>query len=816
MSLGNSKHKKIGRIDSHGSFGDSSEFRDTFNDVDDRDNGLNSLSASSIVRQKQTQKSQTYPSNLIPMNRNKDSISLKNSKTTISSTYKSSIMTKNKKPTNTLDAFFKPKQKPQPTKPSVVEPLPVPASVPAPLTLASTSKSARAIKPTVQPNVSLKRRHMFDDLPITSLKKHSFSSSTDSLKSGMSDFAKSFYKPGNTIENQNTHTSVTQTRSYPSSQLSSTSRSQSNPSFRPSRFAPPTQVSSTANFDRSSNSHAKHSFTFEPEISPVSSQPSVDNAPIVLSKEQQHVLDLVLKGKSLFYTGAAGTGKSVLTRAIIRELQKSDKEIGITASTGLAAQNIGGETLHRFSGVGLGTASKEQLFNTIRKRNTQQNNWKTVKTLIIDEISMVDGEFFDKLEYIARNSRKSQRPFGGIQIIATGDFFQLPPIDKGSPKSLAFESEAWKSTIQTTFVLTEVFRQKGDNTLINILNSMRLGELTPPMNQKLTSLSRRIDYSDGIEPTELYATRYEVENANRNRLSRLPGPRHYYLKRDEFPLGNSDIQKKSLEKRLDDAVLSPHRLELRHGAQVMLIRNVDSTLVNGSLGRVIAFLTPLKFSKIVYDKGIENMDKDSEEFEKLLQAAEMEEMPLYSNQKNDPLYNTTCLSVSPVPEFEHYCSSDLSLEPVLPVVKFTNSSGETHLKTINPFNFQIMASSSSSSRYTTKKVEAVRFQIPLILSWSISIHKAQGQTLDRVKVDLRTIFEAGHAYVAISRATSMDRLQILNYNPRKVKVNPKVVEFYKSLLNPSSNSGVSTEKDTEKLKRENYINIEPDIDDFFD
>lgn len=83
--------------------------------------------------------------------------------------------------------------------------------------------------------------------------------------------------------------------------------------------------------------------------------------------------------------------------------------------------------------------------------------------------------------------------------------------------------------------------------MINILNSMRLGELTPPMNQKLTSLSRRVDYSDGIEPTELYATRYEVENANRNRLSRLPGPRHFYQKRDEFPLANTDIQKKSLE-----------------------------------------------------------------------------------------------------------------------------------------------------------------------------------------------------------------------------------------------------------------------------
>lgn len=761
------------RTNSQGSFGDNSQYKDTFNDVDDKDNGLNSVSVSARFRQNSTS-NKLYTSK--PPSLSPPSL-IRAPKTTISSTYKASMM-KNKKPTQTLDSFFKPKPTPVPKTSSSTS-----------SSSSSSSLSFVASKPSTQPTVSLKRKPVYEDFSANKLKKHTVSTSSESSTPGLSEFAKSFYKQGDAVE-----------KPYASPAVRSNTPLSS---FRPSRFEAPGRLSIPSRFGISST-RAKHSPIFNNDRS----SSSANDKPIRLSKEQQHVLDLVLEGKSLFYTGAAGTGKSVLTRAIIKALQENNREVGITASTGLAAQNIGGETLHRFSGLGLALAPKEQLLNMARKRGPQSNNWRQVHTLIIDEVSMVDGELFDKLDYVAKGIRKNTKPFGGIQIIATGDFFQLPPVDKNSVKHLAFESEAWKAAIQSTFVLTEVFRQKGDNTLINVLNAMRLGELTASMNQTLKTLNRKVEYPDGIEPTELYATRYEVENANASRLRKLTGARHFYLKQDDIPAARTDAQKAALVKRLEDAVMSPQRLELRHGAQVMLIRNMDSSLVNGSLGKVLAFLTLESFNAVFQDSVMKGISQDSEEFEEQLQQMEKQEMSVYTNRVNTQLKHSKCLRLSPVPEFEHNCPLDNTSDMVLPVIRFSTNVGSL-VTTVKPFNFQI----SSSNHPDT--IEAMRSQIPLILSWSISIHKAQGQTLDRVKVDLKTIFEVGHAYVAISRATSMERLQILNYDPQKVRVNQKVIAFYKQLAcNFSSNA--DSLQEAEKKKRENYINIEPDEDDFFD
>lgn len=152
-------------------------------------------------------------------------------------------------------------------------------------------------------------------------------------------------------------------------------------------------------------------------------------APITLSGEQQKVLDLVVnQSKSVFFTGSAGTGKSVLMRAIIAELRKKySKEpdrVAVTASTGLAACNIGGVTLHSFGGIGLGKEDVPALVKKIKRNAKAKNRWIRTKILIVDEISMVDGDLFDKLEGIARAMRNNGRPFGGIQLVITGDFFR--------------------------------------------------------------------------------------------------------------------------------------------------------------------------------------------------------------------------------------------------------------------------------------------------------------------------------------------------------------------------------------------------------
>lgn len=192
-------------------------------------------------------------------------------------------------------------------------------------------------------------------------------------------------------------------------------------------------------------------------------------APLTLSQEQKRVLDLVVnQQKSVFFTGSAGTGKSVLMRAIIAELRKKyvrePDRVAVTASTGLAACNIGGVTLHSFGGIGLGKEDVPALVKKIKRNQKAKNRWLRTKILIIDEISMVDGDLFDKLEGIARSMRNNGRPFGGIQLVITGDFFQLPPVPDNENKSrgakFAFDAGTWATAIHHTIGLTEVFRQK--------------------------------------------------------------------------------------------------------------------------------------------------------------------------------------------------------------------------------------------------------------------------------------------------------------------------------------------------------------------
>lgn len=191
---------------------------------------------------------------------------------------------------------------------------------------------------------------------------------------------------------------------------------------------------------------------------------------ITLSGEQLHVKSLVVeKGQSVFFTGPAGTGKSVLMRAIISELKKKfarePERVAVTASTGLAACNIGGMTLHSFAGIGLGKEDIQTLVKKIRRNQKAKTRWLKTKVLIIDEISMVDGELFDKLSQIGRIIRNNGRPWGGIQLVITGDFFQLPPVpDKDLNKQrdvkFAFDAATWNMSIDHTIGLTEVFRQR--------------------------------------------------------------------------------------------------------------------------------------------------------------------------------------------------------------------------------------------------------------------------------------------------------------------------------------------------------------------
>ena len=158
---------------------------------------------------------------------------------------------------------------------------------------------------------------------------------------------------------------------------------------------------------------------------------------------------------------------------------KEPDRVAVTASTGLAACNVGGVTLHSFGGIGLGKEPLPELIKKVKKNQKAKNRWLRTKVLIIDEISMVDGDLFDKLEGIARAVRNNGRPFGGIQLVITGDFFQLPPVpDYGKAAKFAFDGATWDTSIEHTIGLTQIFRQKDPGKLIlNVIYYSQLSTL---------------------------------------------------------------------------------------------------------------------------------------------------------------------------------------------------------------------------------------------------------------------------------------------------------------------------------------------------
>ncbi|KAL2075527.1 hypothetical protein VTL71DRAFT_470 [Oculimacula yallundae] len=476
--------------------------------------------------------------------------------------------------------------------------------------------------------------------------------------------------------------------------------------------------------------------------------------PITLSQEQQKVLDLVVnQSKSVFFTGSAGTGKSVLMRAIIAELRKKysrePDRVAVTASTGLAACNIGGVTLHSFGGIGLGKEDVPTLVKKIKRNQKAKNRWIRTKILVVDEISMVDGDLFDKLESIARLMRNNGRPFGGIQLVITGDFFQLPPVpdydSKARAVKFAFDAGTWPTAIHHTIGLTEVFRQK-DPVFANMLNEMRLGKITDATIAAFRKLSRPVAHENGLAATELFPTRNEVENSNAFRMRSLVGKSYKYEARDTGTITDVGMRDKLLSN-----MMAPKMLELKKGAQVMLIKNMDDGLVNGSLGKVTAFMSEKTFE--MYDKNPDLFDDEIDD-EHLTEEGKNERSKIRAT-------------------FSSAKESTTDAGRLYPLVQFSAADGTIRGILVQPEEWKVELPSG--------EVQAQRSQLPLILAWALSIHKAQGQTLECVKIDLKRIFEKGQAYVALSRATSQAGLEVQNFDKTKVMAHPRVGQFYDSL-----------------------------------
>ena len=301
--------------------------------------------------------------------------------------------------------------------------------------------------------------------------------------------------------------------------------------------------------------------------------------------KQALALEIMLSGENVFLTGAAGSGKTFTLNQFIKLAKNSGKKVSVTATTGLAATHLGGNTIHAWSGIGIYDYLSKKFFEKIPKNRAEII--KNTDILVIDEISMLHDFRLDMVEEICRTIRQNDKPFGGIQVILCGDFFQLPPINRagGRTGGFAIHSNAWKLAEFTICYLEENHRQKNDE-LSEILNALRADDLRQKHAQ---SLLDRIDSEPNFESddfsknlTELHTTNIDVDKINEQKLTELEG--------EEFHFAQTTTGAKNYIETLQKSVLAPELLRLKKGALVMAVKNVQNRqYVNGSIGKVIDF-----------------------------------------------------------------------------------------------------------------------------------------------------------------------------------------------------------------------------------
>jgi ATP-dependent DNA helicase PIF1 len=444
-----------------------------------------------------------------------------------------------------------------------------------------------------------------------------------------------------------------------------------------------------------------------------------------LSPEQVLALQSYQAGKNIFLTGPGGSGKTELIRRMVKHAQEEGKKVQVCALTGCAAVLLAckAKTVHSFAGIGLANGSVEEVVRKVISNKYKLKNWQGIDILIIDEVSMMSSKIFEILDFIARKSRKQmQVPFGGIQVVFSGDFYQLPPVgsnEAGEEDSSAFcfESPNWRKTFDITICLKTIFRQT-DPVYTKILNQVRIGKL---YKSSLDTLEKQVnkEFPVDFKPTILLPRRKDAETINTKEINALVGESKIYkiAKVKELPLTISNAMSKassslpSGEKKISEEqyeneynylvnnIIAEKEIVLKVGAQVMCIANIDmesnDQVVNGSQGIVVGFVGEL------------------------------------------------------------------------PLVQFNNGTKRT-------VGYHVWASETLPN-FGIK-------QIPLIYAWAITIHKAQGVSLDMAQIDAGSnIFECGQTYVALSRVKSLEGLFLTALNPQKIKVNKKVQEFYASL-----------------------------------
>jgi len=437
-----------------------------------------------------------------------------------------------------------------------------------------------------------------------------------------------------------------------------------------------------------------------------------------LSFEQELAFNKYIQGNNIFITGPGGSGKSALIKHIYEHATQYERNIHVTALTGCAAVllNCKAKTLHSWAHIGLGNKLFEEITYKINKNKKAKAMWKNTDILVVDEVSMLSLKLFDLLNAVGKKIRQNFRPFGGIQVIFSGDFYQLPPVgSREDPDTMrfCFESCDWNTIFarECQIQLKTIYRQT-DDRYTKILNQIREGKIKRSTIEVINQYINR-EKSEDTLVVKLYPIRSKVEQINKTEMEKLETqPNIFKLKFEtELEMSNSDKARRLSMNKTDlvfeleymaNNVMCEKELTLKRGAQVMSTINIkddeDNLLVcNGSQGKIIAFDEETQF----------------------------------------------------------------------PVVKFNNG----YKKLMRPHIWK------------SEKIPGLGVsQIPLILSWALTIHKSQGVTLDNAEIDIGSnIFECGQSYVALSRLRSLDGLYLKSFDVNKIKINKKVKTYYEAL-----------------------------------
>lgn len=301
--------------------------------------------------------------------------------------------------------------------------------------------------------------------------------------------------------------------------------------------------------------------------------------------KQQLAFDAMIKGENILLTGSAGTGKSFVMTQVIKWARENDKKIGITASTGLSAYLIRGRTIHSYLGIGLGKKSPELMAQFAMKKNKPLvKRLVALDILLIDEISMIDAELLEKISAYLSIIRNDPTPFGGVQLLLSGDYAQLPPISR----KYCFEAPCFKDAKVRVILLEELVRQEGDMVFKNILEELRWGNCTKHSLKILKALYKT-EFSNGVTPTRLYSHNVDVDKINDDEFKRLveEGAQtcSYTTTYSSHPYSNSWA----------DSIKIPQVVHMCAGAQVYVTWNLQATdkpyLANGTRGIVLSVST---------------------------------------------------------------------------------------------------------------------------------------------------------------------------------------------------------------------------------